>query len=206
MGLATKRLPPGKRREAIVRQATEFFAEHGFEATTRELARHLGVTQPLMYKFFKTKQELVDEVYNSVFLNIWKDNHFDEMLTDRARPIEDRLIDFYIQYTDAIMNREWMRIYLFAGLKGVGITSSYIQLLEDRIIRRVALEICASKGITLTRENERTFVELAWSLQGGIFYFGVRRHAYGLDTPTDKNDIIRGAVKLHLKGWPTEQT
>jgi len=199
----TKRLPFETRRELIVRKAADFFAEFGFGATTRELADHLGITQPLLYKYFKGKEDLIDEVYKSVFLEVW-DSAWDEILVDRSRSLEARLVEFYVLYTDVIMNRGWMRIYLFAGLKSVGITSSYIRLVEERIIRRVAIEICAARNIVLTKDNEQHYFEIAWGLQGSIFYYGVRRHAYGLTPQIDKNMLISDLVGIFTRAWPAQ--
>jgi AcrR family transcriptional regulator len=196
-----KRLPFPERKGLIVEKAAEFFAEFGFDATTRELAVRLKITQPLLYKYFKTKEDLVEHVYKSVFLDVW-DAYWDSLLVDRTRPIRDRLIDFYTRYTDVIMNRGWMRIYLFAGLKDVGITSSYIKLVEERIIRRIAIEVCLSKNIRLTARNEHRFLEVAWNLQGSIFYYGVRKYAYGLQPHVEKITLIRDAVNIYIKGWP----
>ncbi len=53
----------------IVREAVSFFAEHGFEGQTRELARRLGITQPLLYRYFPDKAALIDRVYREVFLD-----------------------------------------------------------------------------------------------------------------------------------------
>ena len=201
----TKRLPFDQRRKLFVRKAAEFFAEFGFGATTRELGQHLGTTQPLLYKYFKTKEDLIDEVYKSVFLDVW-DSQWDEILADRSRAVEDRLIDFYILYTDAIMNRGWMRIYLFAGLKNVGITSSYIKLVEERVIRRIATEICSARDIKLTKGTEDRYIEIAWSLQGSIFYYGVRKYAYDLSPRAEKNVLIRDTVAIYCAGWPRQIT
>ena len=57
-----KRLSPEDRRQEFVRKATEFFSEEGFNGGTRELARRLGVTQPLLYRYFPSKEELIKEV------------------------------------------------------------------------------------------------------------------------------------------------
>jgi AcrR family transcriptional regulator len=43
-----KRLSPDHRRREFVAKATEFFSERGFDGGTRDLARRLGVTQPLL--------------------------------------------------------------------------------------------------------------------------------------------------------------
>jgi AcrR family transcriptional regulator len=50
-----KRLSPEDRRKEFVAKATEFFSEEGFDGGTRDLARRLGVTQPLLYRYFTRK-------------------------------------------------------------------------------------------------------------------------------------------------------
>ena len=51
-------MPPGEREAQIVAEAVRFFAETGFEGQTRELAARLGITQPLLYRYFPTKEAL----------------------------------------------------------------------------------------------------------------------------------------------------
>ena len=54
-----KRLSPDDRRKEFVAKATEFFSEEGFGGGTRDLARRLGVTQPLLYRYFPSKDDLI---------------------------------------------------------------------------------------------------------------------------------------------------
>ena len=46
----------------IVEEAIRFFAEAGFAGQTRELARRLDVTQPLLFQYFPTKDDLIERV------------------------------------------------------------------------------------------------------------------------------------------------
>jgi AcrR family transcriptional regulator len=64
-----KRLSPDDRRKEFVAKATEFFADEGFDGGTRDLARRLGVTQPLLYRYFPSKDDLIKEVYRTVYLD-----------------------------------------------------------------------------------------------------------------------------------------
>ena len=66
--LKQKRLSPDDRRKEFVAKATEFFSEEGFGGGTRALARRLGVTQPLLYRYFPSKDDLIREVYRTVYL------------------------------------------------------------------------------------------------------------------------------------------
>src|ERR1700759_2973072 len=84
------RLSPDDRRKEFVAKATEFFAEEGFAGGTRALARRLGVTQPLLYRYFPSKDDLIKEVYRTVFLEPL-DAGWDRLLADRSRALGEGL-------------------------------------------------------------------------------------------------------------------
>ncbi|MEL7472206.1 MAG: helix-turn-helix domain-containing protein [Planctomycetota bacterium] len=53
------RLPAAERREQLLDAALEQFAEHGYaRATTAQLAKAAGVTEPIIYRHFKSKRDL----------------------------------------------------------------------------------------------------------------------------------------------------
>jgi AcrR family transcriptional regulator len=194
-----KRLSPDERRQAFIQQAAELFAEEGFGGGTRELARKLGVTQPLLYRYFPSKEELIEAVYRSVFLDRW-DPEWDALLADRTVPIRKRLEQFYCSYTDAIFTRQWMRIYFFAGLKGLDLNRRYIQIVQDRILRRIIEEYRHEAGLPPQEAPSAAEMELVWLLQGGIFYYGVRKHLYDLAVQEDKDRVIANALDVFLEG------
>src|SRR5271154_3317591 len=111
-----KRLSPDDRRREFVAKATEFFSEEGFGGGTRDLARRLGVTQPLLYRYFPSKDDLIKEVYRTVYLEPF-DAGWDKLLADRTRPLPERLKEFYEAYTGVIFSRTWLRIYFYSCLK-----------------------------------------------------------------------------------------
>ena len=59
------------REEIILREATIYFAENGLSAGTIELARRIGITQPLLYKYFPTKDALFEKVYERLLPQSW---------------------------------------------------------------------------------------------------------------------------------------
>src|ERR1700739_4475912 len=105
-----KRLSPDDRRNEFVAKATEFFSEEGFGGGTCDLARRLGVTQPLLYRYFPSKDDLIKEVYRTVYLEPFGDG-WEKLLGDRSRPLPERLKEFYDAYTNIIFSRTWLRIY-----------------------------------------------------------------------------------------------
>ena len=196
---ANSRVANARRREIVVK-AAEFFATFGFDAGTRAFATFIGTTQPLLYRYFPTKEALIQEVYQMVYLELW-DETWNTILVDSARPLRDRLVDFYCRYSDKIMNAQWLRLYLFAGLNGVEINERYIDLVEARIIRVVIAEFWKEQNRALPKTIDRRDMEIAWNLQGGIFYFGVRRNVYSVPTYTAKNEMIANAVDVFLDGY-----
>jgi AcrR family transcriptional regulator len=55
----SKRLTAAERRHVIEQAATELFAQRGYAATTVEdIVRAAGVTKPMLYRHFESKQEL----------------------------------------------------------------------------------------------------------------------------------------------------
>lgn len=184
-----------------MREAVRFFAEVGFEGQTRELARRLGVTQPLIFRYFPTKDDLIERVYQEVYLRRWSP-HWEELLDDRALPLAERLKQFYRDYTRAIFTYEWVRIFMFSGLKGVNINRRYLGLIRDRILTRIIAGLRAEHGLPgLDRRppSERE-LELAWGLHGSVFYLGVRKWIYGVETPRDLDAVIDDKVESFLAG------
>ncbi len=197
-----KRLSSTQRRAEFISKAIEFFSEEGFESSTRSLARHLGVTQPLLYRYFPSKDDLIKEVYQTVYLNRWQDD-WDELLCNRAIPLRQRLQAFYEAYTDAIFTREWMRIFLFSGLKGVEINRWYVGLVNERILGRILTEFRVENGQLETTEPTPEELELAWVMHGGIFYYGIRKHIYESPVLADKSRMISDALDVFLSGIGT---
>jgi AcrR family transcriptional regulator len=110
-----QRLSPLLRRRQLIEEAFAYFAEVGLGGSTRELAKRTGMTQPLLYRYFATKSSLIEAVYDVVYVNRWRPE-WTRTLTDRTIRLQDRLKLFYKSYFENALTREWLRIYLFAGL------------------------------------------------------------------------------------------
>jgi AcrR family transcriptional regulator len=173
------RLPASQRRNAIIDGAVQFFAAHGFSGQTRDLANSLDVTQPLLYRYFPSKKDLIDAVYQRVFLSNWSLG-WEAGLRERQRPLQDRLIDFYSNYTTIIFNYEWIRIYLFSGLAGESINRNYIDMLESRILVTICKEFRFEQGVPESPPITPQELEIVWQAQGGLFYYGIRKFVYGI--------------------------
>jgi len=195
-----KRLSPDDRRREFVAKATEFFSEEGFDGGTRDLARRLGVTQPLLYRYFPSKDDLIKEVYRTVYLEPF-DPGWEQLLADRSRPLRDRLQDFYVAYTDVIFTRKWLRIYFYAGLKGLDINRRYVAMVQDKILTRIVQECRHDAGLPSQGKPTAAELEMAWVFHSGIFYYGVRKYIYESPVLEDKAQMIGDALDVFLAGF-----
>jgi AcrR family transcriptional regulator len=199
-GAKRKRLLPADRRKEFIAKATEFFSEHGFAGGTRDLARCLGVTQPLLYRYFPSKDDLINEVYRTVYLEPL-DTGWENLLTDRGRPLRERLQDFYVAYTNVIFSRKWLRIYLYSGLKGLDINRWYVDMVTNEILTRIIRECRHDAGLPAQTTPTAAELELAWVFHGGIFYYGVRKYIYESNVLEDRARMIAEALDTFLAGY-----
>jgi AcrR family transcriptional regulator len=200
-----RRLSPDDRRKEFVAKATEFFSEEGFDGGTRALARRLGVTQPLLYRYFPSKNDLIKEVYRTVYLEPldsgWEKSGWEKLLSDRTRPVRERLKEFYDGYTNVIFTRKWIRIYLYSGLKGLDINRSYVGIVRDKILSRIIRECRHEAGLPPQSKPSAAELEMAWIFHSGIFYHGVRKFIYESPVLDSKQQMISDAVEAFLAGF-----
>lgn len=172
------RLAPADRERQIIDGAIAYFSEVGFSGQTRELSSRLGITQPLLYRYFANKQALIERVYQTVFEGRW-DPAWLVLLQDRAVPLRERLIEFYRQYSKATYRPDWIRIYMHAGLSRPELNRRYIQLVRRQLMPVYCRELRHQCGLpdsdVAVSEQE---IEFVWSLHGGIFYLAMRQHVY----------------------------
>ena len=198
-----RRLAPGERRQQIVTAAIAYFSEVGFGGGTRELAKRLGVTQPLIYRYFPSKDDLIRTVYDELYLRRWQPD-WERLLTDQAVPLRERLIGFYQRYTTAVFTPEWMRIYLFAGLRGVEINHWWLHFVEQHLLRTMAIALRAAHGLPdpVAMPITPAELDLYWIFHGGIFYYGIRREVFRTPVHLGLDAFIAGSVDSMLHGLP----
>jgi AcrR family transcriptional regulator len=99
--MARKRMTREERREVIERAATEVFAEHGYEGAGMDaIARRSGVTVPVVYDHFASKEDLYRRLL---------ERQRDDLVAFWAQRLPlpagsdalEALIDAYFQYVEA---------------------------------------------------------------------------------------------------------
>lgn len=198
-----RRLAPEDREQEILQSAIALVARRGFDASTRDLARQLGVSQPLLYRYFPTKEALFDRVYEEVFVRRWNPE-WEEWLADRSQPLEARLKRYLKDYAHFVLRNEWVRIFMYAGLNRAGVNQRYLARLRERHFLLIARELRHAYGIpepadALAEDEE---VELIWAMHSSVFYIGVRKWIYGLTAPKNIERLIDMRVDAFLQGTP----
>ncbi|WP_342132330.1 TetR/AcrR family transcriptional regulator [Hydrogenophaga sp. OTU3427] len=198
-----RRLSPEDREHEIVQRAVAFFASNGFGASTRDLAKELGITQPLLYRYFPNKEALIDRVYEEVFVRRWNPE-WEEWLADRSMTLRERLCRYLKDYGRFVLRSEWVRIFIYAGLNRGGINQKYLARLRERHFMLIASEMRREYGIPDPR-NEAELedeLDLVWAMHSSVFYIGVRKWIYELPTPKNLDRVIDLRVEVFLRGVP----
>jgi AcrR family transcriptional regulator len=199
-GRGTRLAAPARERQ-ILEAAVRFFAEAGFAGQTRELMRRLGITQPLLYRYFPTKRKLIERVFEEVFVNR-VDPKWIRLIGDRSQPLAQRLTAFYQSYAASTYRYEWIRIYTFSGLAGEDFNRRYIKLIEGSLLRPICNELrhyCCLTGDDVIPISVLELEHL-WVVHGGLFYYAVRKHIYQARVGEDFAAIAARAVNVMLEG------
>ena len=196
-----KRLSRAEREQRIAQGAVKYFAEVGFGGDTRELAQRLGVTQSLLYKYFPNKEALKNRGFEEVYIGRWNP-FWESIIKDRTISLEERLTQLYIEYAKESLTRDWVRIFMFSGLRGEDINRKYLDILRAKILEPIAIELrhelklpSASKVPLKTAE-----IELIWSINARVFYFGQRQWIFDVPIQDDLDELIRLTIAHFMAG------
>lgn len=192
-----RRLRHDDRKNLIREGATRYFAEFGYDLSTPELARRIGIAQSLLYRYYASKQHLIEDVHRSISLRPEDYDRFIAALQDRHFPLRDRLRDFYVAFANAHWGYERTRLIMWANLLQPELNEPYMRLLYDRIHPCIAGELIAEAGISEPGAKLRDLaLELVTVMHGTMFHTaGMRR--WILDPPRFDGDIA-AAIGLQI--------
>lgn len=194
------RLPPSAREAMILSAAIDLFAERGFAAHTRELAHRVQISEPLIYRYFGTKDALIQRVFDEVIESRW-DPDWVSMLRDRELPLRSRLLEFYRRYMAAIDDGIWIRIVMYASLDGQDMTRTYIERHIEMVMDVIDDE--ARRAEAFIDPIDR---ETMWQLQSALIYYLVRKHIHLSPVHPDTAVVVDLAVENFLRALPSGDT
>ncbi len=198
-------MAPHDRERLIVDHAMHFFAEQGLDGQTRELARRLGITQSLIYRYFPSKDALIERVYEKWFTEFWNPD-WEGWILDRSESLENRLLRFYRDYARVAYNYEWVRLFAFSGLKGLSHHVRFVFRNRERLYPCIAGELRHDHGMPRLDQVPLTEFEIEqlWSMHATAFYIGQRRWLYGLPVPSDIDAIVMARVRSFVAVAPQQ--
>ena len=174
----------------FLREATDFFAEVGFSGDTKALARRLNVAQPLLYRYFPSKEALIERVYQETFVATWNPL-WEEVLTDRSLDLPARLITFHKDFAQLHLQRERIRLSLFFALHGWDM-GTYFRLMRDRVYVPIASGLRDYAGCPgIAAEPLRAVeAEYAKMVIEKIQYYGIRKWVYAVPDLPPIDELI----------------
>lgn len=196
----TVRMTAAERRAQVLAKAYEFFSEYGLTAQTRALAEACGVSQRLLYSLFPNKAALIEAVYETNIAGAFK-AHWFVLLHDRSKPMEQRLNEFYGDYYDTVLTRDWLRLFLYASLAEVEMAPTYIAALVTHLMETIVQEAAAEAGLPQTADKDLQH-EIGWILHGSISHLAIRRHIYHGEAQLEVKRVIALQVRSFLHGLP----
>jgi AcrR family transcriptional regulator len=200
----SRRLTGDERKTQILREAALFFAERGFQGSTRALADRLGITQAALYKHFESKNALITALFEAA-AERWRKENWDAALADDGEPLPARLGRAYADYLSR-MSGPGLRLFIRAGLDGLAQPARRGAMLTATILEPVIAALRADIGLETIAHGpllhgER---EVAMALHGSLMFLAIRKHVYRMPMPDDLRDLIDLQVRLWLPGARAE--
>jgi AcrR family transcriptional regulator len=190
--------------QRITDVAYDLFAADGFEVPLSAIAKKARVTPAQLSAHFRSKQALVDRVIAQLFAGRWRPE-WDALLANRAIPLEERLIRFYVEYRRGMRVAD-SRLWTRAGLLGVHKSGKFSSKLAQRITVPIVRELRHDAGLpTLDAKPVLPLeIELAGALHGGIAFIKTRSDVFGMTVHGTLAEIVGINVRVFLAGAPAE--
>lgn len=161
-----KRLTAQARRELIEQAASELFARRGYHATSiDEVAKRSGVTAPVVYDHFTSKQELhrcLLERHYAELRALWREQLVGE------EPAEQRIaraIDAWLAYVES---HPYAWRMLFRDTTG----EPEVQAVHDEVIARSRAAVMPlflrERGVESVADADADALEMAWEVMRAV--------------------------------------
>lgn len=205
---AKKRLSQDERRQQIIQVAMDLFATRGFKGTTtRAIASKAGVSEAIIFRHFKTKEDLYDAIIETT---IDRRNQ----LWEREAPTIAHMSDLETlmkTYATVFIKRHredptFVRLMLYSGLQDHKFRqrffetgkNPYMRLIRERIAEGVAggTFIDADPALTMS------------SFFHAILQYSVSRFVASSETPPPSADdaYVDNLVKVYISALKSTST
>jgi len=198
-GRTKRNMPADERRRTLLDAAVELFSEKGMSITLQELADRVSVTQPLIHRYFPTKADLIAAICDRIQNAHW-DPAWYAVLTDRTRPIEDRIEDYYRRYLPHIYRDSWYRGFWYVALTDPSFAETYLGHVTRELLTAIIAEVRHRFGypdLDVVPVFERE-IELVWGMHSTMVFVGIRRYVYRSPVSDDIDTTVRDQMHAFL--------
>jgi AcrR family transcriptional regulator len=187
------------RRQDILRAAMELFAKKGFRGTTtRDLAAQADVNEAIIFRYFKTKEDLYRAILEEKMQHgrAEKDEEF-------RRLSESGSVQFLESFGRRFLEKHehdttFIRLLLFSALEGHELADMFLDSMPERDPLAAYMQKRIDDGIFKPMDANlaaRAFV--------GMFFMFIQTQAiFGLNKKQsfDRDEVIRTFVSIFLTG------
>jgi len=181
----------------MLAKAVVHFSQRGFQTSTRDIARALGVTQALIYKHFKSKEDLIEQTLASVLSSDAEPGPW----LDQDLPVRDALLAYYRAFVSGATEHR-MRLFMQAGLDGRSWPTRRGHALTRNLFLPAIAALRNAAGLPGfdQRPAMRGERELVMMLHASMVFLGIRRHVYGMSMPDSLDDVVALYVDTFIRG------
>ena len=179
--------------------ALDLFSEKGMGITIQALADRVGVTQPLVHRYFRTRADLIAGIREKIQFAHW-DPGWREGLVDRSRPLQERILDFYGRYLPHIYSARWYRGFWYAALTDPSFAQEFLARVHDELLLSIVGEARVSFGFPDIERLPATprEIELVWGMHSTNVFIGIRRYVYQTEVSPDLPTTVRDQTRAYL--------
>jgi AcrR family transcriptional regulator len=188
------------RRQQIIEAAMELFAQKGFRGTTtRDLAAHAGVNEAIIFRHFKTKEELY-----SAIIEHKAGEHRKTQLEELERLADANDDEKFFQAVGSTFlqrheaDTTFLRLLLFSALEGHQLSDMFASSMADRHPIANYIQRRIDQGAFRPVNPQLA----ARSLFGMFASFVLWQQIFGLGAkhPHDRDEVVQTFVSIFLNG------
>ena len=195
-----KRLPAEARKEIILKEASDFFAENGFAASTRDLADRIGVRQALLYKYFPSKEALIESVFSRV-IEEREASPRGALSANENLSLTVHIADVY-DHMATLANGSGVRLISRAMLQDQPIGIRLAAFLKQKLFDPMLSEIRRLEGLPgiVTKPMLLAEFELIMAFHASALFFILRRDLQNMPLPKSAPLFFHVIIEAFLTG------
>ena len=192
-----KRMSGEERKKQIVSTAMKIFSKKGFQGTkTKEIAKASGVSEAMIFKYFKNK----NDIYSSIISSNVKDHS--KEISDIQSKISNlpRVLKETILHVIDLNEKDptFLRLMLYSSLEEHRFAHIFVETHLSG--EREAFVKAIEKGIKMgvyRKVNPKLAAQIFEYLIGG---YCIEQFVLGKNKPLDKKEIAETMVDIFLNG------